>query len=285
MRNLIITLGLTLIAACGSNSQQAAAQDMGFTLTAPEVPVVPQVAQSLRPGITAQSPARMLVIGDSLAEGFGALLRQQVRARDMPIEVVNAGRNSTGLARRDFYDWPTQFAAMAEGTPPDIVVAHFGANDMQAIIQPGLPRTALGSGDWDAVYTQQIESILEIAAEAGAVVVLLGPATDSHRNLNNHLIRLNPLFETAAEAAGAAYLPLRPFTSGPNGEFSQVVQVNGEGVRLRTGDGSHFNNRGYQLVADRVLDDLIARHPQLDQVPAFASEVASVDGLSLFTLQ
>ena len=285
MRNLIMTLGLTLIAACGSNSQRAEAQDMGISLTAPVAAVVPQVAQDLRPGISFDNPARMLVIGDSLAEGFGALLREQVRNREMPIEVVNAGRNSTGLARRDYYDWPTQFAAMVEGTPPDIVVAHFGANDMQAIIQPGLPRTALGSGEWDAVYTRQIESILATAAEAGAVVYLLGPATDSHRNLNNHLIRLNPLFEEAAEAAGAVYFPLRPFTSGPNGEFSQVVQVNGEAVRLRTGDGSHFNNRGYRLVADRVLDDMLVRYPALEAGPTLASEMASVDGLSLLSLQ
>lgn len=285
MRNLIIALSLTLVASCGSLGQRASAQDMGFSLTGPQPVVVPQVGQELRPGITDAVPARMLVIGDSLSEGFGALLRQQVRARDMPIQVVSAGRNSTGLARRDFYDWPTQFARMAAEAPPDIVVAHFGANDMQAIIQPGLPRTALGSGDWDAVYTQQIEAILQTAAEAGAVVYLLGPATDSHTNLNNHLIRLNPLFEASAEAAGAIYFPLRPFTSGPNGQFAQNVVVNGQSVRLRTGDGSHFNGRGYQLVADRVLDDLLTRFPVLDRDPAVASEVASASEASLFRLQ
>lgn len=283
MRTLSLALVACLATACSFVSERLGAQDMGATLTAPEPVVFPQVSQTLPSVVTIEQPLRMLVIGDSLAEGFGALLRQQVGARDLPLTVVNAGRNSSGLARRDFYDWPTQFSGMVAGNTPDIVVAHFGANDMQAIIQPS-SRTALGSSEWDAVYTQQIASILTTAADAGAVVYLLGPATDVHTNLNNHLARVNPLFEAAAADYGAIYFPLRPFTSGPSGEFAQNVVVNGQSVRLRSGDGSHFTNRGYRLVSDRILDDLLIRFPQLEP-SAVASEVASVDTLSVLALQ
>ena len=283
LRHAVPLAGLALSAACATFTGGAAAQDMGLTLADPAQAPLPQVAQSLRADVSRAAPARMLVIGDSLAEGFGAFLQQQTAARGLPIEVQNWGRNSSGLARTDFYDWPENFAARAPDASPDIVVAHFGANDMQSVIEDDR-RTALLSDAWDAVYTEQIEGILATAAAQGAVVYLLGPATDSHTNLNNHLARVNPLFQAAAEASGAIYFPLRPFTSGPNGEFSRDVVVNGESVRLRTGDGSHFNARGYRLVADRILDDMVARYRVLD-APFTASAVASVDVVGTLSLQ
>jgi len=284
MRNLVATFGLTFMGAAGSLSLPAAAQDMGLTLSAPVVAAVPQVAQELRPSVSQALPARMLVIGDSLAEGFGVLLITQAEARGMPITVTNAARNSTGLARSDYYDWPAQFEAMVADTAPDIIVAHFGANDMQALIQPG-SRTPLSTDDWDVAYAAEIDEVLSTAADIGAVVYLLGPATDTHRNLNIHLARINPLFEDRAAAFGATYFPLVPFTSGPNGEFSQMVEVDGQNVRLRTSDGSHFTEIGYRLVADRVLDSLVAQFPQLDQPSGLASEVASVDDVPGLPLQ
>ncbi len=270
MRPAALALMLALTTACsGGLGVAARAQDLGSVLTSPQAPRAPQVARSLRGDVSALRPARMLVIGDSLSEGFGTLLASRAPARDLAIDVTNAGRNSTGLARIDYYDWPANFATLAAQVRPDIVVAHFGANDMQAIIEPQR-RTPLNDAAYDAVYTEQIHAILETAAAQGAVVYLLGPATDSLPNLNAHLARLNPLFAAAAAASGAVYFPLRPFTSGPGGAFAQSVAVNGTVRRIRTGDGSHFNGFGYTLVADAILDDMIARFPELAPAPASA---------------
>lgn len=239
----------------------ASAQDMGFTLVAPEAPSVAQTAQRLRPDIGPGEPARMLVIGDSLAQGFGTLLVQRADARELQIEAVNRGRPSTGLSRADYYNWPQAFAEMVAARRPDIVVVHFGANDMQSVLAPE-GRTSLGSDGWEEAYRTQIRKVLDVAAGAGAVVYWLGPAPDGNSGLGRHLVRVNPYYEEEATAAGATYFPLTPLTA-PNGTFEQTVTIDGTRIGMRTSDGSHFTPRGYAFVADAVLDDLVERFPQL----------------------
>ncbi|WP_297773486.1 DUF459 domain-containing protein [uncultured Roseovarius sp.] len=236
---------------------------MGALLTAPPPPPpLPKTAQDLRPGISPADPARMLMIGDSLADGFGMLLVRRAAARGLPATVTNRGRVSTGLSRADFYDWPARFAAMADQLDPDVVVAHFGANDMQGVIAPE-GRTPYGSEDWEAAYRAQIRKILKVAAERDIVLYWIGPGPDGNRGLNAHLARINPWIAEEAERAGAVYFPITPFTAPPDGRFARTVNVGGRAMAMRTSDGSHFTIGGYELVADRILDALTDRFEQL----------------------
>ncbi|SHI33238.1 SGNH/GDSL hydrolase family protein [Wenxinia saemankumensis] len=273
---MLLTAAATLVAACASDGRRANAQDMGLDLVSAEA-APPQTAATLRPGISAADPARLLVIGDSLADGFGQLLVQQAAARDLPIDVTNRGRVSTGLARADYYDWPENFAAQAAQLQPDIVVAHFGANDMQTILAPE-GRTGYGTEAWEGAYRDQIRKILAVAAEAGAVIYWIGPGPDSHTNLNAHLARLNPVYEDEILAAGGTFFPLT--WTAPNGVFERNVTIDGQSVAMRTADGSHFTGTGYRMVADRVFDALIERFPQLAPVPGggVSPVLASVPG-------
>jgi hypothetical protein len=204
----------------------------------------------------------MLVVGDSLADGFGQLLQQQAIRRDLNIVVTNRGRTSSGLARSDFYNWPQSYGAFAAQVRPDIVVAHFGANDMQGVVLPG-SRTGYGTPAWEEAYRGQMREILQIAHETGGVFYWIGPGADARPNLHRHLTKLNSWIAEEATRAGATYFPIRPFTSPPDGRFVRAFPVNGQSLVLRTSDGSHFTGRGYQLVADRLLDDLVRAYPQL----------------------
>jgi hypothetical protein len=136
MRTAFLLGAAVMVAACASDGRRALAQDLGVALTKPIEAAVPQVGRSLRSGISDTDPARILVIGDSLSQGFGALMQDQAAARGLPVTVTNRGRPSTGLARADFYNWPANFENMATAMQPDILVAHFGANDMQTIQAP-----------------------------------------------------------------------------------------------------------------------------------------------------
>lgn len=269
-RWLLAVLAIPL-AACSGASDPARAQDMGAALTAPAAQqTLPQVGQALRPGISDIDPARLLMIGDSLADGFGMLLSRRGTARGLPVAVTNRGRVSSGLSRGDFYDWPARFAAMADRLEPDIVVAHFGANDMQGVIAPE-GRTAYGSDDWESAYRAQIRKILAVAADHGIVLYWIGPGPDGNRGLNAHLARINPWIAAESRRAGAVYFPITPFTAPPDGSFARTVTVAGRPMSMRTADGSHFTIGGYQLVADRVLDALTERFPQL-RPPTYASD-------------
>ncbi|MEO0683284.1 MAG: DUF459 domain-containing protein, partial [Pseudomonadota bacterium] len=215
-----------------------------------------------RPDIGPDSPARVLVIGDSLSQGFGALLTRKAAGRGLNLRVLERGRVSTGLARSDFYDWPVAFADLAAAERPDIVVAHFGSNDMQTIIRPD-GRARFGGPDWEDAYRAQIRRILDVAVRRRAQLWWIGPAPDRGRNLNRHLARINPLFEEEAEAVGAVYFPLDVF-AGPDFAFLRAIPVDGRSRTVRSPDGSHFTGFGYGLVADMLLDDITARFPVLD---------------------
>lgn len=284
MRRAGVLAVLALLAACGSGREAAVAQDLGLVLTEPAPLRLPQVGQDLRAGISAGDPARMLVIGDSLAQGFGMLLAERAPARGLPVAVTNRGRPSTGLSRADYYDWPANFEAMVVEMAPDIVVVHMGANDMQSVLAPE-GRTGYGTEGWEEAYRVQVRKVLAVAARHDIVLYWIGPGPDGNRNLGVHLARINPWFEEEAGAAGAVYFPL-DFTTPPDGSFARNVEVEGQMVAMRTADGSHFTGAGYRLVADRLLDAMVARFPELEPAPVPVTVAASAGtGLMALMLQ
>jgi len=245
-----------------------------MSLFRPNDEIVGRAQLPVRPkrSFTADNPARVLVIGDSLAQGFGIFLDRRVKERKLAAVVTNRGKVSTGLARRDFYDWPANFAAMAPGLQPDVIVAHFGANDNQTMIGPD-GKVGHGSEAWNDAYRAEIRKVLATAAEQGAVVYLIGPAPDRGTNLNRHMTRINPLFKAEADAVQAIYFPLN-FARGESGEFIKNASINGRVTTIRSGDGSHFTGVGYYHVADLLLGDMQARMPTMFDAPK--TELAEV---------
>lgn len=270
MRRLPGSLAFAVPAFCAmliSGCATAPAQDLGAALPGAAAPAAAEVRPQLpdRPArrFTAAEPARIMVIGDSLSQGFADALRARAAERGLAIEILNRGRVSTGLSRSDYYDWPQAFAALAADETPDIVVAHFGANDMQGVVRPE-NRGIYGTDGWDAAYRAEMRRILATAAAQGIVLMWLGPAPDGNGGLGRHMKKIAPLFEAEAAAHNALYLPLADFTSGPDGGYAKAIEIGGQLVTIRTGDGSHFNGLGYRLVADRILDDLLRRFPDLE---------------------
>lgn len=268
VRSLAPVLAALMLAACASGNPGARAQDLGALITAPaRAPEVARLPAAPRRAFSAADPARILVIGDSLGQGFGQFLERQAAARGLVARVTNRARVSTGLARSDFYDWPAEFALAAAALAPDIVVAHFGANDMQTVIR-GAGRAVFGTPAWEEAYREQVRAILSTAAGAQAMLWWIGPAPDGNAGLNRHLARINPIFADEAARAGAVYFPLAGFTAGEDGGFVRAIEIDGRPVTIRTADGSHFNATGYTLVADRLIDAMAARVPGLRPGPA-----------------
>lgn len=258
----LLILVAVLLGACA----HAPAQDLGAALDGPIQAGAARLPARPARLFTAAEPARIMVIGDSLSQGFADALAQRVAERGLLAVVANRGRVSTGLARSDFYDWPAAFAGLVAEERPDIVIAHFGANDMQTVTRPE-NRAGYGSEGWDDAYRAEVNRILDTAAESRTVLMWLGPAPDGHDGLGRHMAHIAPLFRDEAAARGAIFLPLAGFTAGPGGEFVTAVPVGGKPVTIRTGDRSHFNLTGYRMVADHILDDLVRRFPGLEPAP------------------
>lgn len=229
------------------------------TAPPPGGPIPRQVGRDITPA----DPLRLMVIGDSLADGFGIFMPHRVQKRGLPVTVINRGKTSTGLARKDFYNWPDNFAAMAAELRPDVVVVHFGANDDKPMTYPDGRTIPYNTPEWDAAYRAELKRILAAAGQYGAVVYVLGPAPDRDPGRNALLTRLNPLFRDEAARAGAYFISLPAFAAGPGGAFARVVN----GTEIRTGDGSHFNVTGYYLVADNILAAIERHNPGIFAPP------------------
>src|SRR5919199_2438808 len=78
---------------------------------------------------------RVVLIGDSLAEGMGPSLAEALS--DMPgISFERHAKAETGLVRSDFYDWNRALADILAQGPASAVIVLIGLNDRQAISSP-----------------------------------------------------------------------------------------------------------------------------------------------------
>ena len=125
VRTGLLFLALAGFAACGNINSSARAQDVGAYLTmepphadntSPFAQPVLSLPQQPSRRFTPEMPARIMVIGDSLSQGFADAMIQRSTERGMRVVVQNRGRVGTGLARSDFHDWPADFARKLERT-------------------------------------------------------------------------------------------------------------------------------------------------------------------------
>lgn len=201
-------------------------------------------------------PARVLLIGSSsIHHGFGEALDDTLTELG-GIEVVNAGRSATGLARPDFFDWMAHARERVADAHPDLVVAQFGGNDCQALFEPnGDVTVRWDDAGWDAEYTRRVNELIEIARAAGATIVFVGMPRMQSRSFSSKIAHLNSVVEAAAGAAGVVYLSSWEATSDGDGPRA-TVQVDGRSSPMRDEDGIHLSVAGSRYVAGLLIEAL-----------------------------
>jgi acyl-CoA thioesterase I len=185
----------------------------------------------------AQTPVKIVALGDSLTAGYGLpdkdgfVPRLQAALADKGIaaEIVNAGVSgdtaADGLAR---LDW-----SVAQGA--DAVIVELGANDMLRGLKPELTRDAL-------------DAILRRLVERHVAVLLCGM-----RAAPNLGAEFGQAFERIYPGLAAKYdVLLYPF-------FLDGVAAD---LKLTQHDGLHPTAKGVDVIVSRVLpkvEELIAR--------------------------
>jgi acyl-CoA thioesterase-1 len=183
------------------------------------------------------SPARIVVLGDSLTAGymlsekdaFPAQLERKLRAAGVAVEIVNAGvsgdTTAAGLAR---LEW-----AVPEGT--DAVILELGANDALRGLDPGKAR-------------RNLQSIISRLRSRNIDVLLAGMLAPGNLG-EGYATAFNAIFPDLAKEHD---LVLYPF-------FLQGVAMR---QNLNLGDGIHPNAKGVAAIVDGILpkvEELIAR--------------------------
>ena len=207
---------------------------------------------------TAATPLRVLIVGDSIGLDMGGALQSDLAGTG----VVNAGldgRESTGLTRPDYFNWPAELANDIKAYNPQVVVVMIGANDAQDFLGP--PDTPYASPAWNGLYAQRVAQFMQIAGSAGANVVWVGMPPMQNPGLNAQMADLDTLVKQQAAAAKppVTFIDTTKSIGTPTGGYTAfTTNAAGQIVNTRTPDGTHLTPGGGQVVAQQVIAQLAA---------------------------
>ncbi|HEY1652513.1 MAG TPA: DUF459 domain-containing protein [Acidimicrobiales bacterium] len=205
---------------------------------------------------TTANPLRVLIVGDSIGLDMGGALQSDLAGTG----VVNAaldGRESTGLTRPDYFNWPAELTADLKADDPQVVVIMIGANDAQDFLGP--PDTPYASPNWNGLYAQRVAQFIQIAGSGGAAVIWVGMPPMQNPALNAQMADLNDIGQHQAAIAKppVTYVSTdKSLGSATGGYTAFETNAAGQIVNTRTPDGIHLTPGGGQVVAQQVIAQL-----------------------------
>jgi uncharacterized protein len=197
-------------------------------------------------------PLRVAVVGDSLAAGVGFYAERVFKP--FFVDVTKQGKISTGLARPDFYNWPSALKQIGDVFQPDIVIVMLGENDNQSLLDPtGRVETAIGTGAWPPAYEERVERFATLATKRGAHVIWIGLPVERDESRWVFIERQNAIYEGVADRLpNVAYLDSWELFSKPDGGYTAYFR-DGDRVELvREDDGVHFTGTGYTILMEHA---------------------------------
>lgn len=210
-----------------------------------------------------KTPHRVLILGDSLAAtGFGALLEKKLDAH-ADVECFRKGKSASGLARPDFFDWPTEAGKQLEFRKPDLVVVIMGGNDGQDLTRKKGKRVSWSDPEaWKADYRTRMDEFLASLVADDRKVLWLGLPTMGMRSLETKLETIRQIQREAVEALGdrARYVDTAPFVTAEDGSLLAEAKVGGskKPQAIRAEDRIHFTMSGSEYFADKVLPEVFS---------------------------
>ena len=199
----------------------------------------------------------MLIVGDSIGLDLGGPLQSDLAGTGVVNAALDA-RESTGLTRPDYFNWPAELTADLKTAQPQVVVIMIGANDAQDFLGP--PDVPYTSPQWNTLYAQRVAQFMQIAGSGGAAVVWVGMPPMQNPGLNAQMSDVNAVVQQQAALAHppgdvpqhATIRWARPRAATPRSSPTVPGQV----VNVRTPDGTHLTPGGGQVVAQQVIGEL-----------------------------
>ena len=189
------------------------------------------------------------VVGDSLAT-LAAEGLSEAYAEKPEVGVVGKARESSGLTRDDYYDWPKAAQELADAKDRiDFAVIQLGINDLQAI-KIGVDTFEPLSERWSEVYGQRVEALAAAFRSRHIPVAWVGLPPMRNDAFNASVVKLNLLFKEHAEKADAKFIDIWDAFANQGGQYDAFgPDIAGQNVKLRGPDGIHFTKAGARKVA------------------------------------
>jgi len=216
-----------------------------------------------KPKFTPKKKLRLWVAGDSLVITPGYSIVRAAGASPVIQSVGGVdGQVATGLTRPDVFNWFEEIRTQVKKLKPTVVVLNFGGNDDKAYMT-GLPEGTtigeFGGPTWTKEYRRRVAGVMDIVNRAGGTVVWIGlPITRSEAQTQRFDI-VNAVVQKEAKARGKKAIFVDTYTmfAGNTGGFAEYLEnAKGDTIKVRAGDGVHFDSEGGDIIAREVLKQL-----------------------------
>jgi uncharacterized protein len=224
----------------------------------PPPPGAPTTSTTV-PDITHPSPSdklRVLIVGDSLGIDMGGPLQNDL-ANTGVVQVNLDGRESTGLTRPDYFNWPAELQSDMAADRPQVVVIMMGANDPQDF--PGPPDIPFTSPKWNFAYAARVASFMQIAESTGATVIWVGMPPMQNSALSAKMFDINLLDQqqAALQKVPVHFISIWTLLGTAQGNYTPFITNSaGQVVNVRTPDGTHLTPAGGEVLSQTVLNYL-----------------------------
>jgi lysophospholipase L1-like esterase len=205
---------------------------------------------------TAAHPLRVLIVGDSIGIDVGGPLQNDLSNSGVATAVLDA-RESTGLTRPDYFNWPAELQTDLKAYTPQIVVIMIGANDPQDFLGP--PDVPYGSARWNDMYAQRVDTFMQIAQSTGAAVIWVGMPPMQSGQRTDEMSDVNAVVQQEAvkQHPPIDYLSTWTLLGTAQGTYTPfVTTAGGQVLNIRTPDGTHLTPAGGELVSQSVINYL-----------------------------
>ncbi len=206
---------------------------------------------------SAANPLRVLIVGDSIGIDMGGQLQYDLAGTGVVNAALDA-RESTGLTRPDYFNWPAELASDLKTVSPQVVVIMIGANDAQDFLGP--PDVPYTSPQWNPMYAQRVSSFMQEAESGGALVIWVGMPPMQNPSLSAQMADLDTIDqeEAAVQNEPVVYISTdKSLGTAQGGYTAFVTNAAGQVVNVRTPDGIHLTSGGGQVVAQQVINELV----------------------------
>jgi len=205
---------------------------------------------------SAAHPLRVLIVGDSLGLDLGGPLQNDL-ANTGVVQATLDGRESTGLTRPDYFNWPAELQSDIHTAQPQVVVIMMGANDPQDF--PGPPDIPYTSPKWNVMYAARVAAFMQIAGSGGATVIWVGMPPMQNAALSAKMSDVDAVDQQQAvlQKPPVNYISCWTLIGTAQGTYTPfITNASGQVVNVRTPDGIHLTPAGGEVLSQRVLDFL-----------------------------
>lgn len=195
---------------------------------------------------------RMLVIGDSLANGLADGLAEAMAGTD-GVQLQRKARPLNGLSRNEFEDDLRALEDPAWREPLHIAVVMLGVWDRLPLRNSSGRRVLVGSPEWRDLYGQRVDRVMKVLKRKKAAVYWVGLPVMRRSETTRDIETTNEIFRERAFLNGLKFIDAYAGFADEEGNFNPYgPDVTGKMRLLRENDGVHFTEAGNRKLAHFV---------------------------------